>query len=135
VHWHIEEARKLGGPYIARLAERQYALFARMQRFMERFEFFVLPVSQVLPFDVTRAHPTEIAGVAMESYIAWMKSAWYISTVGNPALSVPAAFSRTGLPIGVQIVGRHHADLAVLQLGHAYEQATRIGERRPLLAG
>jgi amidase len=69
----------------------------------------------------------------MESYIAWMKSAYYISTTGNPAMSVPCAFSSRGLPIGIQIVGWHHDDWGVLQLGHAFEQATQIGKRRPLI--
>ena len=74
---------------------------------------------------------TEIASVKMESYIAWMKSAYYISATGNPAMSVPCAFSNAGLPIGIQIVGRHHDDWGVLQLGYAFEQATNVGKRRP----
>jgi amidase len=135
IHWHVAEGRKLDGPYLTRLAQRHVELFARMQRFMERYEFFVLPVSQVLPFDVTLPYPTAIAGVAMENYIAWMKSAYYISTVGNPALAVPAAFSAGGLPIGIQIVGRRNDDLGVLQLGHAFESATRVGACRPAVAG
>jgi amidase len=85
----------------------------------------------VLPFDVNTHFPTEIAGVKMESYLAWMKSACYISTVGNPAISVPCAFSKSGLPIGVQIVGRHHDDWGVLQMAYAFEQATDVGRRRP----
>jgi amidase len=70
----------------------------------------------------------------MENYIAWMKSTYYISIVGNPALSVPCAFPESGLPIGLQIVGRHNDDWGVLELGYAFEQATKIGERRPTLA-
>ena len=67
----------------------------------------------------------------MENYIAWMKSTYYISIVGNPAISMPCAFSGSGLPIGIQIVGRHNDDWGVLQLGYAFEQATNIGERHP----
>jgi len=90
-----------------------------------------MPVSQVLPFDVNTHYPTQIEGVQMLTYIDWMRSAYYISVVGNPALSVPCAFSKSGLPIGIQIVGRHNADLGVLQMGFAFEQATNIGNRRP----
>ncbi len=100
---------------------------------METQEFFVLPVSQVLPFPVTQPYPTEIAGVKMEDYMAWMKSAYYISAIGNPAISVLAAFSTSGLPIGMQIVGRHHDELGVLQLAYAL-QATKIGNRHPAVA-
>jgi len=67
----------------------------------------------------------------MENYIAWMKSAYYISAVGSPAISVPCAFSASQLPIGIQIVGRHHDDWGVLQMGYAFEQATQMGKRRP----
>jgi amidase len=131
VHWHVHEGRKLAGPQLARIEAKRTELFERMRQFMERYEFFVLPVNQVLPFDVKIHYPTEIAGVKMETYMAWMKSAYYISAVGNPAMSVPCAFSASGLPIGIQIVGRHNDDWGVLQMGYAFEQAANIGKRRP----
>src|SRR6202453_4060258 len=131
IHWHVEEGRKLTGPYLARIEARRTELFQRLCNFKGEYEFFVLPVNQVLPFDVNQHYPTEIAGVSMENYLAWMKSAYYISAAGNPAMSVPCAFSSNGLPIGLQIVGRHHDDWGVLQLGYAFEQATNIGRRTP----
>lgn len=134
IHWHVEEGRKLTGPYLARAEAKRTALFQRMAAFLSKYEFFVLPVNQVLPFDVNVHYPTEIAGTKMENYIAWMKSAYYISAAGNPAMSVPCAFSQGGLPVGMQIVGRHHDDWGVLQMGYAFEQATNIGKRRPPLA-
>ncbi|MGP0022191.1 MAG: amidase family protein, partial [Streptosporangiaceae bacterium] len=70
-------------------------------------------------------------GVPMTDYLDWMQSAYLVSATGCPALSVPASFSATGLPIGVQIVGPHRADFAVLQAGHAFEQATQVARRRP----
>ena len=106
-------------------------LYHRVRKFMERYEFFVLPVSQVLPFSVDTPYLREIDGVPLHSYIDWMKSCYYISTVGNPALSVPCAFSASGLPVGLQIVGRHQDDWGVLQLGHAFEAATNLWRRRP----
>src|SRR6267154_1039545 len=133
-HWHVEEGRKLTGPYLSRIEAKRTALYQRMREFMEKYEFLLLPVNQVLPFDVTTRYPTEIAGVKMENYVAWMKSTYYISIVGNPALSVPCAFPESGLPIGLQIVGRHNDDWGVLELGHAFQQATKIGERRPAVA-
>jgi amidase len=134
IHWHVEEGRKLTGPYLSRVDAKRTALYQHMRTFMEKYEFFILPVSQVLPFDVKMRYPTEIAGVKMENYIAWMKSAYYISAVGNPAASVPCAFSDAGLPIGIQIVGRHNDDWGVLQMAYAFEQATNIGKRRPTIA-
>jgi amidase len=133
IHWHVEEGRKLTGPYLSRIEAKRTALYERLCAFKGEYDFFILPINQVLPFDVNTHYPTEIAGVKMENYIAWMKSAYYISTAGNPAMSVPCAFSSSGLPIGIQIVGRHHDDWGVLQLGYAFEQATGIGKRRPVV--
>jgi amidase len=133
VHWHVEEGRKLTGPYLARVEARRTALYQRLCGFKGEYEFFVLPVNQVLPFDVNTHYPTEIAGTKMENYLAWMKSAYYISVTGNPAVSVPCAFSAGGLPIGIQIVGRHHDDWGVLQLAYAFEQATQAGKRKPVV--
>jgi amidase len=131
IHWHVEEGRKLTGPYLSRIEAKRSALYQRLCDFKGEYEFFILPVNQVLPFNVHTHYPTEIAGVKMENYLAWMKSAYYISAAGNPAMSVPCGFSASGLPIGIQIVGRHHDDWGVLQLGYAFEQATRAGQRRP----
>jgi aspartyl-tRNA(Asn)/glutamyl-tRNA(Gln) amidotransferase subunit A len=55
------------------------------------------------------------------------------SLAGTPALSVPCGFSASGLPIGLQVVGRRFADAIVLRVGHAYEQATDWHHRRPPL--
>jgi amidase len=63
-----------------------------------------------------------------------MKACLYISATGNPAASVPGGFTPEGLPVGVQIVGRDKQDFAVLQLAHAFEQATGFGNRRPAIA-
>ncbi|MBV9033921.1 MAG: amidase [Acidobacteriaceae bacterium] len=129
VHWHVAEGRKLTGPMLSRLEAQRTALYQRLCGFQGEYDFFVLPVNQVLPFDVNTRYPTEIAGVKMENYMAWMKSAYYISVCGNPAISVPCAFSASGLPIGLQIVGRHHDDWGVLQLAYAFEQAASIRKR------
>src|SRR6478735_3722631 len=97
--WHLAEGRKLTGPYLSRIEIKRSALYRRFQQFLEKYEFLIMPVSQVLPFDVNTHYPTQINRVPMLTYIDWMRSAYYISVVGNPAISVPCAFSKTGLPI------------------------------------
>ena len=69
------------------------------------------------------------------TYYGWYELcvAYYISAAGNPAMPVPCAFSQSGLPIGLQIVGRQHDDWGVLQLGYAFEQATNVARRRPVV--
>src|SRR5207245_8898241 len=73
VHWHVQEGRKLTGPQLARAEAKRTELYQRMRRVMEKYEFFVLLVNQVLPFNLKTHYPTEIAGVNWENYIEWMK--------------------------------------------------------------
>lgn len=134
VVWNIEEGTRLSGPQIGRAERMRTELFHRMRTFMQPYEFLVAPVSQVPPFDVKQRYVTEIAGERMETYIDWMRSCYYVSVTGLPAVSVPCGFTPEGLPVGVQIVGRYRDDYGVLQLAHAFEGATRHGERRPPLA-
>lgn len=134
VIWNIEQGLSLTGPQLARVEVKRTQLFQRIREFMEKYEFLILPVSQVLPFDVEKPYPNEINGEKMSTYIDWMKSCYYISTIGHPALSAPAAFTESGLPVGVQIVGRHLDDWGVLQLGYAFEQAGPVWKRHPQIA-
>ena len=127
------EGAKLTGPQIGRAEKKRTALYHRVREFMKKYEFLILPVSQVPPFDVKQRYVAEINGVKMETYLDWMRSCYYISVTGLPAISVPCGFTPEGLPVGVQIVGRHQDDFGVLQLAHAFEQATRVGQRRPPL--
>ena len=86
------------------------------------------------PIDVNRPYATEIDGVNMDAYIDWMKSCYFITVTGHPAISVPCGFTAEGLPVGVQIVGQHRDDFGVLQLAYAFEQATQLWNRRPASA-
>jgi amidase len=84
---------------------------------------------------VGQPYVTEINGVKLPTYIDWMRACSDITVTGLPAISVPCGFTSEGLPVGIQIVGRHHDDWGVLQLAHAFEQATGFWKRRPALAG
>ncbi len=129
--WDIEAGAQLTGADVARAIIKHGALLERMRVFQEKYEFLLCAVNQVPPFDAGLDWPKSIEGVAMENYVAWMKSTYWISTTCRPAMSVPAGFTPEGLPVGIQIVGRHRDDLGVLRLGYAFEQATQVGQRRP----
>ena len=135
VIWNIEQGRKLSGPEIGKAEIKRTELYHRVREFMETNEFLICPVNQVPPFDINQRWIQEINGVKMESYIDWMKSCYYITVTGQPAISVPCGFTPEGLPVGMQIVGRHHDDFGVLQLAHAFEQATEFWRHHPTIAG
>ncbi|CNF26298.1 amidase [Mycobacterium tuberculosis] len=131
---NIDAGRTLTGADLGRAEILHTALFHRVREFFERYDALLLPVSQVPPFDAGLEYPQEVAGRPMPDYLEWMRSCFVVSATGCPALSVPAGFTSDGLPVGLQIVGPHHADLAVLQAGHAFERATRHAARRPPVA-
>ncbi len=131
VIWNIEQGRKLTGPELGRLERLRTDLYHRVREFMQRHEFLVLPVSQVPAFDVKERWVRHIGAVEMETYIDWMRSCYFVTVTGLPAISVPCGFTPEGLPVGVQIVGRHQDDWGVLQLAHAFEAACGASARRP----
>ncbi|MGW2517879.1 amidase [Streptomyces sp. NPDC001617] len=135
VIWNIEEGRKLTGPDLGCAQLLQARLFRRVREFFERYDLLLLPVSQVAPFDIGLSYPPWVDGTPMETYLDWMRSASLVTMTGCPALSVPAGFTPAGLPVGLQVVGPHRQDGAVLRAGYAFEQATLFGERRPLVEG
>jgi amidase len=134
VIWNVEAGMKLTGPQLGQAERKRTELYQRLRQFMETYDFLVLPVSQVPPFDVKQPYITEINGIKMQTYIDWMKSCYYITVTGLPAISVPGGFTPEGLPVGIQIVGRHQDDFGVLQLAHAFEQATAHWKARPRVA-
>jgi len=134
IRWEIDRGARLTAVEIASALTRRTELFHRMREFMSRYDCFVLPTTQVPPFDVSEQYPTEIDGIRMETYIDWMQSCYFISIVSNPAISVPCGFTTDGLPVGLQIVGRHHDDWGVLQIAHAFEEERALDWRARLNA-
>jgi amidase len=134
IRWNVELARRLTAADVATAMRRHAELVERMRRFTSEVDAVALPVCQVAPFDIAVEWPREVAGTPMQSYIEWMRSCSDITVTACPAISVPAGFTPGGLPVGLQLVGRHGGDLALLRLAHAFEQATRTGDRRPELA-
>ena len=131
----IERGLALTGADVGRALIAHGQLMERVRRFEETYEFTVCAVNQVPPFDATLDWPRSIDGISLGNYVDWMKSAYWMSVTCRPAISVPAGFTADGLPVGIQIVGRHRDDLGVLQIGHAFEEATGVGRKRPDIAG
>ena len=132
--WQIESGSKLSGSDVANAMSRHGELLDRFRGFQEKYEFLICAVNQLPPFDAALSWPKEIDGVVMDNYLSWMKTAYWITPTFCPAISVPAGFTNDGLPVGIQIVGRYRDDWGVLQIAHAFEQATGFGKTRPTIA-
>lgn len=134
VVWNIEAGRALNGPQIAQAQRLQLQVFQRMLHFMQSYDLVVGPVTQVLPFDVNQPYVTQINGITLPTYIDWMKSCFYITVTTHPAISVPCGMSRSGLPVGLQLIGRFRDDINLLRYAMAFEEMIDMAQFRPSVA-
>ncbi len=134
IQWEAERGSKLTGADIAHAHTSRSKAWDNMRIFQEKYEYFIAPTTQVPPFDVAQPYPIEIEGVKMATYVEWMKTCMLISALENPSISMPCGFTEDGLPVGLQIVGRHREEWSVLQLARAFEQATPSARRKPAIA-
>jgi len=131
--WEIEEGQKLSAADVYRASAERSAWYEAVQKLFEEVDFLVLPTAQVFPFDASLDWPKNIAGRTMDTYHRWMEVVIPATMAGLPAISVPAGFNDTGLPMGLQIIGKPQDDLSVLQLAYAYEQVIPYMRIKPPL--
>ncbi|MFG6179237.1 amidase [Halomonas sp. THAF12] len=132
--WEVEGGLALSALDVHRANLTRSAWYACLLELFEDYDYLALPTAQVFPFDVDTPWPRTIAGREMDTYHRWMEVVIPGSLSGCPVISLPAGFSDTGLPMGIQVIGRHQADLAVLRLARAYEAANEaLLSRRPII--
>ena len=131
VVWNIEVGLKLTGAEVVSADNARARLHGEIERFFGDHDILVLTTCQVLPFDATIEYPQETNGIRFENYLDWMRSLCLISATGCPAISVPAGFSQSGLPVGVQLVAKPGADVSLLRAAHAFETATQFHLQHP----
>ncbi len=129
--WEIENGLKLTGTDVYQASVDRSTYYQAVNKFFQNYDYFVTPSAQVFPFDATIHWPKEIAGKTMDTYHRWMEVVIPGTMAGVPTISLPAGFNRAGLPMGIQLHGQAQADLSVLQLAYAYEQATGWVHKHP----
>ena len=134
VRWNVERGLAATGGDAVEAALARDRLAASTATFFDCYDVFASPAAQVLPFDAALRYPSTINGQAFDNYLDWMRSACLVSAMGIPALCVPAGFSESGLPVGMQLAMNHGQDFELLQVGFAFEQATRFAWQAPPIA-
>jgi amidase len=129
--WEVERGLALQASAVYAASVARTAWYRSLHAMFEQFDYLVLPSAQVFPFPVEQHWPTHVGGREMDTYHRWMEVVIPATLAGVPALNVPAGFNAGGLPMGLQIIGPAQADFAVLQLGHAYDQATGWSRKQP----
>ena len=106
------------------------SLWDSARKFFARYDLLLTPTVACPPFKVGLDNPTEIGGTPIQEY-DWIPFTFPFNMTGQPAASVPCGFTRDGLPIGLQIVGRRFDDATVLRAAAAFEKAAPWTGIRP----
>jgi amidase len=129
--FEVESGQKLSAYEIYDASAVRTAWYHAVRTFFEKYDYFILPAGQVFPFDATVDWPKAIDGKSMDTYHRWMEVMIPVTMSSCPALAVPGGFNDRGLPMGLQIMGTNHGELACLQLAAAYDEATGWVAKRP----
>jgi amidase len=129
--WEVERGRATSALQVYQASEERTAWHRHLLGLFRQYDILVLPTAQVFPFDVGRHWPERIGDRTMDTYHRWMEVVIGPTLAGAPSISVPVGFGSGGAPMGMQLIGAPGADLQVLELAHAYDQATRWVERKP----
>ncbi|WP_374292681.1 amidase [Paenirhodobacter enshiensis] len=124
--WEVETAMGRSSAELHAASVLRTHWYRTLCRLFERYDFIALPATQVFPFDVGQPWPTEIAGRRMDTYHRWMEVVIGPTLAGLPVAALPAGFSASGLPTGIQLVGKPRADRHTLELAQAYEWAAGL---------
>ncbi|HWI73497.1 MAG TPA: amidase family protein [Baekduia sp.] len=128
---NVEEGRALSAEQIVRALGERTEIFRATERLLEDYDVLALPATPVVSVPAESEWPRAIAGTELDRYFLWQRLACRVTVTAHPALSVPGGFSAAGLPVGLQLVGRHRGDLALLRHAAAIEAATGHAERHP----
>jgi Asp-tRNA(Asn)/Glu-tRNA(Gln) amidotransferase A subunit family amidase len=120
----------LGASHYLAAQQARRLTIAAFRDLWRTFDVLVLPASPVVatPLEATTAR---LAGEDRPLVRVFLDVTLPFNLTGQPALSVPCGFGHTGLPVGLQLVGRPFEEGLLLRVGAAYEAATRWHERVP----
>ncbi|NYD77453.1 amidase family protein [Arthrobacter cupressi] len=128
---NIRDGAKLSGRDVFRAEEGMTRLIRKAAEFFTRYDLVIAPASQLAPFDADLEYPTQIEGQQLENYLDWMRAPYLFTPLGLPALSVPAGFTPSGLPVGLQMIGARGSDVRLLRLASAFEQLSSCSAVHP----
>jgi aspartyl-tRNA(Asn)/glutamyl-tRNA(Gln) amidotransferase subunit A len=113
---------------------RKMAYITEIHRWFQDWDFLLTPAASVASFPADRLMSEDWPPHEWD-WLSWAEFSYPFNFSWNPAASVPCGFTRSGLPVGLQIVGRRFDDLGVLQAAAAFEAVAPWADKRPALAG
>ncbi|WP_417454293.1 amidase [Kiloniella sp.] len=120
--WNIEYGRSLSAEDIAWAERKRGKIYYSMRQFFTEYDLLICPTTIVPPFPVEQRYVTECAGQKLETYIDWLAIVSTITLTASPAISIPCGFTKTGLPVGLQLVGKPQGDGPLLSAANLLEE-------------
>jgi len=127
----LEEGVKVKGTEYARAHVKRQVVCRRLDDILQKVDLLLCPSMPVPPMPVKDFRPD--APLSREASLGLLRHTAPFDLTGSPTISVPCGFSTEGLPMSLQLIGRHDEEGLVMQAGYAYEQATEWHTRRPAL--
>jgi amidase len=128
---NVAEGGRLSAAEIVRGQALRTEIFRRTVTLLECYDLLATAATPVVSVPADVRWPMEVAGTPMGRYFDWQRLACRITVTAHPALSVPAGFSAQGFPVGIQLVGRHRGELALLRHAAAIEALTGVPATAP----
>ncbi len=132
VIWNIEAGLALTAEDVIRGERQRAVIFQRSVAFFEKYDLLLCPAAVVPPFDCEIRWPNRVNGVALPNYTDWLLICGAITLTSCPAISVPCGITADGRPVGLQMVGRHHGEAALLSAAAAFEATTGLANQVPI---
>ena len=127
-----EERLQIGMPEYLKAQFARNAFWDEVRPLFDRYDLLLTPTMPLVAFEIMRDEPDEIAGTPVKG-LGWSPFTYPFNLTGQPAASLPCGVTSDGLPVGLQIVGRRHADSTVLRASAAFEAAAPWHAHRPRL--
>jgi Asp-tRNA(Asn)/Glu-tRNA(Gln) amidotransferase A subunit family amidase len=123
VRANYEMAREMSLPDAAWGHAEQTRVFRRFQAVFRDYDLVLSPTLPVTPFPWTQLYLEELEGTRLRNYYHWLALTYYVTLVTNPAISIPCGVDEHAMPFGLQVTGRFHGDLALLDAAESMEEA------------
>jgi amidase len=131
--WNIEKGLALTAAELIHAERLRAKMYRNMLTFFNEYDLLLCPATIVPPFPVEQRFVDHCNGVSFSNYIQWLGIAYAISLVACPAMSLPCGFTTTGLPVGLQVIGRPHGDAQVFTAGKMLEDYLELTASCPIL--
>jgi len=132
VIWNIEKGLALTGADVALAEAQRVRMFRDMRAFFETYDLLLCPTTIVPPYPVEQRYVAECDGVKFDNYVDWLTIVSAITLCCCPAISIPCGFTRTGLPVGLQIVAPCRGEARLLAGAKLMEDILGLGAITPI---